>query len=284
MLEELIFGSMTLPGENFRIALAIIGTLAATYYDLFNNKNIPNNLLYLFLAVAFITNIFFFNQELFLIGITTAVIIGLLGYLLYKSGQMGAADIFVLASIALLLPIAPSFAKLPFNFPFIAIIFIFASLLFALYTLFYFGSKIITEKHSKPKLFYLLLLVPYAIFTYIFVNSIFFSIVYFTIISIAYLSSVFVMMYRDSINKKLAEKVRVSKLQEEDVLALELMDEKIVKKYSLQKVLTKKEIAKLKRAKLDTVLVYTRLPPFLPFIFAGLLFALVFGKNLLFSF
>jgi len=284
MLEELVFGNLKLPGETARLAVAIIGTAIATYYDLFNNKNIPNNFLYAFAAVALAMNLFFFNQQLLLFGIGLAAVIGIIGYYLYKTGQMGAADIFVLASLALLLPIPPSFAKLPFNFPFIAIIFIFASLLFALYTLIYFGSKLLHDRHAKPNLTYAVLLLPYVAFAYLFLTSPIFSPIYFAIISIAFLSSVFVMMYRDSINHHLAERMPPSRLQEEDVLALELMDQKFVKKHSLQKVLTKKEITRLRRLKPRQLWVYTNLPPFLPFLFAGMVLALLFGPWLLISF
>ena len=69
MIEKLIFGNLLIPGETVRIVLALAGTAVATYFDLFNNKSIPNNVLYAFLAIAFLTNVMFFNQDLFLFGI-----------------------------------------------------------------------------------------------------------------------------------------------------------------------------------------------------------------------
>jgi Flp pilus assembly protein protease CpaA len=284
MLEDVLFGNMPLPGEGVRLVLAFLGMLATTYYDLFNNKNIPNNLLYAFLGLAIFANIIFFNQSLFLFGIATAVLIGLIGYILYKGGQMGAADIFVLASISLLIPIPPAISKIPFNFPFVAIVFVFASIIFAVYTFYYFLIRVFRNRHMKADLKPLILLLPYAIFVYVFFTSPFFSWIYFVIVSLALFSSIFVMVYKEAINKHLAEKIPVSKLQEEDVLAVELMDEKIVKKHNLQKLLTYKEILRLRHLKLGSVPVYTKFPPFLPFLLVGLIFSILFGGILFPSF
>ena len=101
MIEKLIFGNLLIPGETVRIVLALAGTAVATYFDLFNNKSIPNNVLYAFLAIAFLTNVMFFNQDLFLFGIGVAILVGAAGFVFYHIGQLGAADVFVLASIAL---------------------------------------------------------------------------------------------------------------------------------------------------------------------------------------
>lgn len=284
MLEDVLFGAISLPGEQIRLFLSLLGLIATTYFDLFNNKNIPNNLLYVFLGASFLINLVFFNQDVFLYGIGTALVISLIGYLLYKSGQMGAADIFVLVSLALLLPIPPSVSKIPFNFPFVAIIFVFASLLFAVYSFCYLVFKMLKNKKMKADPKPLLLLIPYFIFVYLFANSPFFSLIYFLIISLALFSSLFVMIYRESINKQLAENVPLSKIQEEEVLAIELMDQKFVTKYNIQKLLTKKEIARLKRLKLKRVPVYTKFPPFLPFVLAGTILSIIFGSILFLNF
>ncbi len=284
MLEDVLFGTVSLPGETIRLAIAFLGLIATTYYDLFNNKNIPNNLLYAFVGLAIIVNIVFFNQDIFLYGILISALIALLGYPLYRTGQMGAADMFVLAAIALLLPIPPSMANIPFNFPFVAIVFVFASLVFALYTFYFFFVKLLRSKKLKADLKPLILLAPYALFVYLFVNSPFFSFIYFSIISLAFLSSLFVMVYKETINKQLAEKIPISKIEEEDVLAIELMDEKFVKKHNLQKLLTKKEIARLKKLKLGSMPVYTKFPPFLPFILIGLILSILFGNILFLTF
>lgn len=284
MFEALIFGSMALPGELIRTAVAVLGTALTAYYDLTNNKNIPNNVLYGFLALALLLNIVFFDLEVMMFGLGLAALIGLLGYIMYKTGQLGAADVFVFASIALALPIPPSFAKLPFNFPFIAIVFVYASLVFALFTMIYFGGKLIGNRKAKPKRIYLLLLIPWLAFVWLFSTSPIFSPVYFAIISVAYLASIFVMAYREAINKALYEKVAVKKLMEEDVLATEFMDTKLVKRYRLEKVLDRKMITRLRKGKVKEVLVYTKLPPFLPFVLLGVLMALLFGRALVLSF
>ena len=71
----------------------------------------------------------------------------------------------------------------------------------------------------------------------------------------------------------------VGKLQCEDVLALEKM-QPLAKKLSLSPVISEKAIAALRRAKAKAVPVYTRMPFFLPYLFFGLLFSVLFGDLL----
>src|SRR4030095_6511764 len=142
MLEDVIFGTMVMPGEMIRLILALAGTAVAAYFDVYNKKNIPDEFLFAFLGIAFIVNVVFFEPNLFWFSIAVAAFLSAIGYLFYRMGQLGGADVFVLASIMLLLPIHPSCVGMPFNLPFVFSVFIFSGILFALYVLFYFGWKV----------------------------------------------------------------------------------------------------------------------------------------------
>ena len=165
MLENIVFSQLTMPGEVIRVLIAFIGTVVAAYYDLFNNKNIPDQFLYAFLAIAFLTNLVLYEENLFWFSLAVAAFFSVVGYLFYKLGQLGGADVFVLASIMLLLPIHPSFVGLSFNMPFILSVIIFSGVLFALYVIFYFGWKL-SQVEAKPNLTYALMLIPYLLFAY----------------------------------------------------------------------------------------------------------------------
>jgi len=279
-LEQVIFGQITMPGEIIRVLLAFVGTAVAAYYDVFNKKNIPDNLLYAFLGLAFLVNLALFEETLFWFSIGAALFLSAIGYLFYRVGQLGGADLFVLASIMLLLPIHPTFVGLPFNLPFIFSVFIFSGIVFALYVVLYFGWKL-TEVDVKPNWIYALVLLPYAAFAYFFINSFLFSPVFLIFVSIAILSSVFFLIFRDSLNRMLAEELPVTQLEPEDVLALEVMNKDMIERFKIPRLMTKEEIERLKKTKVTEVWVYTKLPPFLPFILVGMLLSLVFAKSLL---
>jgi hypothetical protein len=280
MLEDVIFGQIMMPGEAIRILLAFLGTGIAAYYDVFNKKNIPDQLLYAFLAVAFIANLVLYDATLFAFSLGVAVFLSAIGYLFYRVGQLGGADLFVLASIMLLLPIHPSYAAMPFNLPFIFSVFIFSGIIFALYVLLYFGFKI-TQTEAKPKLLYALILIPYGLFAWFFINSFLFSWVFFAFVTIAIFASVFFMMFRDSLNQLLAEELPVSQLEPEDVLALEVMNKDMVERYKIPRLMSRDVIDRLRKTKVGEVWVYTKLPPFIPFILAGMVLSMLFARSLL---
>jgi hypothetical protein len=280
MIEDVLFGKITMPGELIRIILAFLGVAVATYFDIFNKRNVPNNVLYAFLAVAFIANLILYQEDLFFFSIALAVFFSAIGYLFYRFGQLGGADLFVIASVILLLPIHPTFAGLTFNLPFIFSVIVFAGVAFAVYVIVFYGLKLIGSG-AQPKLMYLLLLIPYIIFAFIYINSIIFSPVYFMFVTILLLATIFFLMYKEDINHLLAERMSPAELEEEDVLAIEMMDEKVVKKYKLKRLATKAEIARMKKLKVREVWVYSKLPPFLPFMLLGMLLSLVFASSLL---
>lgn len=282
MIEEVVFGNIQMPGELIRLVIAFAGVCVATYFDLFNRKNVPDNFLYGFLALAFIVNLFFYQEQLFIFSIAIAVFLSAIGYIFYRVGQIGGADLFVLASIMLLLPVHPSFIDMPFGMPFVFSVMIFGGVLFALYVMINFGLKLRQEK-TEPKKLYLLMIIPYLIFAYVYVNSILFSPVYFAILTVLFIAIIFFMVYREGLTMLLAEKMEVNQLESEDVLALELMDKDLVKEYDLKRLATKKEIERLKELDIGEVWVYTRMPPFLPFLLVGMFLSLFFAKDLLFA-
>ncbi len=282
MLEDILFGQLVMPGETIRVFLAFLGVGVAAYYDLFNNKNIPDLFLYAFLAVAFLVNIVFYDANLFWFSLAVAAFFSAISYLFYRVGQLGGADVFVLAAVMLLLPLHPSSIGMTFNLPFIFSIIIFSGVVFALFVVLYFGWKLAQGTEAKPNLLFALMLLPYALFAYVYVNSFLFSPVYFLFITVLILAVIFFLMFKDSLNRLLAEEIAVEKLEPEEVLALEVMNKDLVDRYKIPRLLTKDAIAKLKEAKLETVWVYTKLPPFIPFILVGMVLGMLFAKSLLF--
>jgi len=283
MIEKILFGNLEMPGEMIRIALVLLGTAIGAYFDLKNNKNIPDNFLYVFLGVAFITNLVFFNYDVSLFAIGLAVVISLIGFLFYKLGQLGGADVFILASIALLLPITPSFVDMTFNIPFILSVLVFSGVIFSLYLLIHF-TRIIINRKAKPNYIYLILLIPYLLFAYIYFNFPFISYFYFIVVSIVIFSTIFFLAYKKDINGSMVKLISLNKAEPENILATEFMDKKLVEKYKLQRLLNENELQRLKKLKIKKLWIYTDLPPFLPFILLGVLCSLLLSNLLILSF
>ena len=282
MIEDILFGVVEVPGEIVRIILAFAGVIIAAYYDIFNRKNIPDNFLYGFLAVSVLANLIFFNLDLLIFTVAIAAFFSAIGYIFYRVGQMGGADVIILACIMLLMPLTPSFSGLVFNMPFILPTMIFAGLLFGIYTTANFGIKIAREG-GQPNLLYLLMIIPYLLFAYFYITSPFFSVAFFVIITVLLVATTFFMMYKEDINLMLAEQLPMDQLEPEDVVAFELMDKETVKKLDIKRVLNEKEIERLKKEGVETIWIYTQLPPFVPFLLAGMVLALIFSSSLMFG-
>jgi len=280
MLEWLLFSPMQMPMETVRIFLAVLGMAVASYYDLFNNRNVPEMLLYGFLALAFIFNIVFFDYDVFVYAVVLGFILLVGGFALYRLGQIGGADVIMVAALVLLLPINPSYLEVPFNYPFIFSVLIFGGTAFAVYSLFFFAGIIARKKtKAKPNYMYLLLLLAYGLFVYLFINAPFFSLMYFGIASVLLLSSIVFLVYRKTIMEATMEQVFVKDLEPEDVVVTDKMDLHM-KKMGMGNVLNQRDIDALRKSGTKSVWVYANLPPFLPFLLIGLIISLFFGNQL----
>ncbi|MEM4272377.1 MAG: hypothetical protein QXH30_02210, partial [Candidatus Bilamarchaeaceae archaeon] len=266
-----------------RIFLALAGTAAAVYFDLFNRRNIPNALLYAFLGAAIVVNVFFFDPLVFAYAAGLAAIVFLLGFFSYRRGHIGGADLFVICSLILLLPIHPYNLQTPFNYPLIFSALLYAGVVFSTFSIFYFGCKLLKSKDARPNLVYLLLFIPYFAFACIFLSAPFFSPAYFAIASVLLLSAIFFLVYRKAIIASTMEKVPLSKITDEDVLAKEKMGP-LMQELKIGPVIGEKELAILKKAKVKEVWIYAHLPPFLPFLFIGLIASLLWGNWILLIF
>jgi hypothetical protein len=265
-------------------------TGAAAYYDAFKNKWVPDSLLWCFLGVAFLLNIIFFEPLVFTQAISIAIAIAALTYALYRMGQLGGADVLVMASIALAVPYLPLpllAASQAVPYPFFLSVLAPTGIVFILHMLVRFlpyisrqlstgKVKFTFQKLAGPALVAFSLLV-----FYILVSSLPTTLPtsYFAIIAFLGMALVFFYLFMPEIKASMVEKIPTSRLQCEDVLALEQMPS-LAKKLSLSPVISEKTIAALKRAKVKAVSVYTGMPFFLPYLFIGLLFTILFGDLL----
>lgn len=275
-----------LPGQEIRILVALAFTGAAAYYDAFNKKWVPENLLRLFLAASAIVNLLFFDLPLFAAAVALSVAVAVITYYFYRMGQIGGADVFVMTSITLCLPYAPapllsSAQSIPY--PFILSVLMPAGIFFilhmaALYVPFVVAgiSKGKIHIDQKKLLLSSLFIAVMVAFCMTVAANMPVSLAFLGIFCFLGLSLVFFSLFIKEIKMSMAERVSVRRLQCEDVLALEFMPE-LSKKLKLSPVINERTIKALSRAGVKSVLVYTKMPFFLPYLFLGLVFALLFG-------
>ncbi|MCX8197458.1 MAG: prepilin peptidase [Candidatus Micrarchaeota archaeon] len=283
-----------LPGLEVRIAIAVVFTAAAAYFDAFRNKWVPNKLVYSFAICAVIVNLIFYSQAsiyAFAIGIAVFAIT----YLLYKAGQIGGADVFVLSSISLCIPYFSSSFLAPKQttfYPFILSVLLPASILFIIHMLTRFlpyAARLVIQgkvRLSLQRAFGpMLLLLSFTVFMQ--ALSLFpapFSPLLLLLFWFLFLSLLFFSFFKEEIKASMVEELPPDKLEEEDVLALERIDPVLVKSLGLKPLLSQEQIIKLRQANLSKIPVYTKMPFFLPYLFFGLLFALLFGDLFLYLF
>lgn len=282
-MEKVLAGAVPMPGEELRIAVAFIGLVAASYYDIFNRRIVPDRLLYAFFLVSVAVNLVFFDASLVLYTLVIALFLFVFGYGMYVLGQMGGADVLAMLALVLLLPIHPSFVPVYPNYPFILSVFVFAITLFTLYTLIHFIPKLIQQRAQADSRYFLLFL-PFGAVLYLLLNlpiGVPLSSMYLLLFSIAMIGSIFYWAYKTPVLRLLSRELPLQEVEEDDLLALEFMDPKLVWKYNLRRLANKEEIDRLRQLRIARVWVFTGLPPFLPFLLLGFIFALFFSPMLI---
>ncbi len=290
---DLILGtSVLLPWETVRILVAVAGVVAGAYYDLFNKKNVPNTFLYGFLAIAFVVNLLAFDPLVSVYAILQAAAVFVLTYfLLYKTGQWGGADGFILTAVALLLPVAPHpVLANPMGgvvtLPFVASVFFVSGLSFMLWMLVRslpvaiqaIRTKGVIEQKAWVGAFMIAL--AYFVFSMVVSNLGVMSSSYFALITGVVLLSVYFVLFMEPIKASMVEWVALKQVEEEDILAVDRMDPALVKKYAVGRLVDSALLSRLKSVH-SKIPVYKKLPPFIPHLLVGLALSVLFGDVIL---
>jgi len=264
------------------IIIAIIGTLYGAYTDL-KTGEIPDWVSHTMIILGFIWTLFAYQMSQWFSIWLIAVIVFVIGYLMYVFGQIGGGDVKLFTALTLLIPFYQHEI-----YPFVLPVFIASGLLFMVVMPVQYFLKIIKMKKKikdfnkkiTRTMIYEIILFAFLIFWII--N---FGIVGLIIIPLMVAASI--MAFKEDIIKLFfAQKKEIQKLDEEDVIALELIDEKIKKKLKLwRKTLTIHELNNVKRLakkyRLKTIIVCEDLPKYIPYIFVSLILNLIFGDLLM---
>jgi Flp pilus assembly protein protease CpaA len=269
--------------EFLRVAAAVLGTGLAAVQDGLTSFIDDRITLSMITAGAILTFASFDLNYSWQV-ILPAALIGVFGYLLYRTGQLGGGDVLLFVALQLLLPEAPSFSKIHLSFISIPFFFsiITASFFFAMIgTALLFAWKLRKLK-PKPNWQNLLFGIAFAaVFAYLTsfimplppLQAIFYALIF--------APGLFLLSFREQImHDIIIQKISIKEIEDEDILATEEIPE-LVKKHSLERVLTKSQVEKLKeiekKEKVHKFPVYKNLPRLGPYIILGLLASLYFG-------
>ena len=280
------------------VLIVFFGLLFSTYTDI-KTGYVEDWMSHAMILLGIVLVPIFYPTQILLSYLIAAVIF-LAGYLLYIYGNMGGGDIKLFTAIALLIPfynetIASYFSFLGIKqvfapYPFILSIFLLSGILFMIFISVQYSIRVIRlrkkldnfKRKSMKGLMYALLLLP--VFYYWSYMSLPMAMMYFPVAL-----TCFIMPFKDDFVKFFfAQKKLVSKLDDDDILALELMDEKLKKKLGVKrKTHSLKELIRIKanarKNRIRTVLVCENLPKFVPYIMASFILNIATGDFFLYA-
>jgi Flp pilus assembly protein protease CpaA len=282
-----------------RIVSLVVIALVYMLFDIFNKRNVPSSFVYGTLAYGILLTVLYFNLHTIGLSLGIAAVITGIGYIIYRIGQLGLADVIEFAAISLILPIqkAPLLitSAMQLNTPFIFSLLVNTGIVVIIVVPIYYIPKAI-KKAKKPISTYItkreilmsaLLAGSYLIFILLLSIIARPSYVAIAILAIMMICSVVVALFAKPITNVMIEYVSVSKFEEGDIIAINLMDGKTLD--SLKKrvkgfgrLVTPKLIKEMKLKKVNEKLpVYKKAMPFAVPIFIGIVLAILLG-NILF--
>ncbi len=274
--------------ELIRITLLLAFAFLYAYFDVFNKRNIPDKVVYLSLAVGIISTILY-PLKVAEISFLLALFVGSLGYILYKAGMLGLGDGLELTFISLVLPVQPTplfnMGLSQLNMPFVLSVFISSGIVTIIAVPIYYiirGDKINLKPSNIIKAsivftsYMVLLLFVYLLFGLRIDATIF--------IMLMAIFSTIIFLFENSINESMVEWIYPKYLEEDDIIATNLMSKKEIDFFKSKfnefgRLATKKQINALKNVK-KKLPVYRKAIPFAVFILAGVIVSLLFGDLL----
>lgn len=266
-------------------------TLLYASFDIFNKRNVPDVFAYASVVVGLLIT-FVYNQAYLGYSLLLAIVLGVLGYIVYRVGYWGAGDSLELVSISLIVPVQP----MPFfggvfqlGLPFVISVFIatgvIATLVMPIYYLIFAKKKGGIVPDARHTIYGVSIFLLYMMLLLFLSYVTAFSIIRTLLILLVAVPSALTLAFEEQIASRMAERVYPSSLEEGDIIALRMMSS-AEKKYFLRyagfgRLATKTLIARMRSAR-KKLPVYKNAAPLAAFILAGVIIALLFGDIVLF--
>lgn len=281
------------------LAIAIVGTGIAAYWD-HKTGIVPDKLSHIMIILGAALVPLTFPEQIVINYILGAVVFGL-GFLLYSFGQIGGGDVKLFTAISLLIPFYPQILvqKLPLLgiepvipvYPFVASVFVFAGIIGPMFvSSLKFHLRVRKKKEEienfqsklKKGLILSSLVIPLAV-----VWGLFFSLGFLVLFIPMAITLSLIPFKKDIIRIFYSEEKSIQELDDDDVLALENIEEQKKDELGLwRKTFTPPEIRKIKKKadekEYESVKVCEGMTRFVPYLFISLIANLLVGDVLLF--
>jgi Flp pilus assembly protein protease CpaA len=282
----------------YRIGVVLLIALMYAVFDVFNRRNVPTVFAYATLAVGFIFAFSYLQPliigESLLIGFA---ILGI-GYIFYRAGQIGAADVIELAAISLIIPIQPLpvyLGVLQYGLPFIISLFISAGIVALLMIPIYYiprakrilkkrMEQLVTRKDILKGALICFAYLAFMAFLYTEVNTSIWGIV---VVAAIMIGSITTVTFERPITDSMVEYIGVSGFEDGDIIAFNLMRRKDISAYKksirgFDRLVTNRIISRMKAKHIKAKFpVYRHAMPLALPILIGAIISLLVGNVLL---
>ncbi len=279
-----------------RIASLIAIAFIYLLFDVFNKRNVPSIFAYATVAYGFLLTLTYLNIPLIATSLGIAAAIAALGYLAYRAGQLGAADFLEFAALSMIIPLQPVpyllGAPPQFGLPFIISLLVNTGIIALVFVPIFYLSKAARKGLPWKKLKTgevakaITLLFAYAAFA-LFLLAVGAGAAGIALVAVLGAFSTVLLLTSGRITTAMASYLPPSRLQPEDMLALNLLEDSDIRRIrkrikSFQRLVTPRMLKELREKRFREKLpVYTdALPLALP-IFAAVLLALLLGNLML---
>lgn len=264
-----------------RAVIALAGSLVAAVQDA-KTSFIDDNVLYALVAAGALLDLLSFDWALIQAALAGSVVIGVAGYFSWRAGQLGSGDVLLFLGLHLLFPVSDGLVPWP-----VASILVAASFFALVGSAAWYSVRLVQEKAplKREAMVFLSLLA----LSVVFVGLLPLSLAQKAFFILFFAGALFTLVFKQAVmDFVVIKKIRLSEVEDEDILATEKMPVRVVEKYSLSRLLTGEEVKKLKlvslKEKIRLFPVCKELPRFGPYVFAGLLSYLLAGDLLAFLF
>ncbi|MEM0154511.1 MAG: hypothetical protein QW814_01600 [Methanothrix sp.] len=281
-----------------RIVFFSVFAFAYMMFDIFNNRNVPSYFAYATLAVGAVFTLLYLNLTLIFYSALIAVATLGFGYVVYRIGQLGAADVIELAALSLIIP----FLSKPLIFgtvqPYMpmALSIVINSGIAALIVvpLYYIPKALATKqrnyKHNTSATYFRMALIVtiYCFFGIFLIFALHASYAAIGILLVIAAGSALVIAYEGRMMAYMSQYVTYKKMEAGDIIATGMMESKEIdyayrKLKHFERLVTPELINELKsKMPKRRFPVYKKPIPFAVPIFIGAVTALAFGNVLLF--
>ncbi len=284
----------------FRIASALVIAFIYMLFDVFNKRNVPGSFVYFTLGYGFVLTLFYFDINTVVVSSAIALVVLGIGYLVYKAGQLGAADVVELAALSLILPMQSTPLILSgvtqLGLPFILSVMVAAGIVAMIIVPVYYLPKArrlfhkpltaLIDKRGAFKA--IVIIVPYLALALFLAEMTNISAVSIAVILLMMVGSSLLMLFEKPITDSMVEFVTVDNCDEGDIIAFNLMSKSeissIRKRVKIfDRLLTKDLITDMKEKNVkDKMPVYKNALPFAVPIFLGVVLSILFGDIIFF--